>query len=156
MSSRPQRNPSRKVRGVKSCGKQCLACPYIKEGKLVKGPNFTWKIRDRVTCESKNVVYMIECTKCNQRYINQTKRQLKGRLANHLGYVKNKMLREPTGSHFHLPEHSLHNISMTVLEKLKKPDLYFRRVRESYLIEKFNTFRKGINKQPEQVHLLLS
>ena len=39
VSSRPQRNPSRKVRGVKSCGKQCLACPYIKEGKLVKGPS---------------------------------------------------------------------------------------------------------------------
>jgi len=52
-----------------------------------------------------------------------------------------------TGSHFNLPGHSQANIKITVLERVKKEDKNYREVRESYLINKFNTYDSGMNKK---------
>ena len=35
------------------------------------------KIKSHITCETPNVIYMIQCTKCNLQYIGETKRRLK-------------------------------------------------------------------------------
>ena len=66
------------VRGMKRCN-NCLACSYIKEGKVVKGKHykghiFTWKLGRSMTCFSQNVVYMLECDLENfkRRYIGVT------------------------------------------------------------------------------------
>ena len=45
------------------------------------------------------------------------------------------------------PGHSQANIKITVLERVKKNDKHYREVRESYLINKFNTYYDGINKK---------
>ena len=44
--TKPQYQPKRKSKGMKKCGKSCLACPYIKEGKFIKTKQKlgnTWK-----------------------------------------------------------------------------------------------------------------
>ena len=103
----------------------------------------------RYTCESYNVRYLIECEKynCKLRYIGQTKRALKYRLAEHRGYVNQNITDKSTGSHFNLPGHSQANLKITVLERVKKNDKNYREVRESYLINKFNTYYDGLNKK---------
>ena len=38
------------------------------------------------------------------QYVGETGREFKMRLKEHLGYVRNSKLNEPTGLHFNLPE----------------------------------------------------
>ena len=117
----------------------------------IKADTFIWKINNKVNCESQNVVYMIECNldRCGKRYIGQTERKLKERMSEHRGYVTNRILTEATGLHFNLPGHSIANMTITILEKVKKNDPLYRREREKYLIRKFNTFYKGLNRSPQ-------
>ena len=51
----------------------------------------TWQHNKKFTCNTSNIVYLIECKKemCQKRYIGQTGRPLRSRLADHRGYVVN-------------------------------------------------------------------
>ena len=62
--------------------------------------------------------------------------------------VKYCNLLQPTGRHFNLKGHSLSNMNVTVLENVKKKDIYYRKERESYFIRKFNTYYEGMNGMP--------
>ena len=117
--------------------------------KIHKNNNQTWKINKKLDCTSYNIVYLIECDKdrCQKRYIGETKRSLKHRLADHRGYVQNTHLDKATGAHFNSPGHSLANMKITILEQVRKSDTEYRKQRESYFIRKFNTFNKGLNQK---------
>ena len=72
---------------------------------------------------------------------------LRARLAEHRGYVVNKTTERATGAHFNLPGHSLSNMKITVLEQVKLKDESYRKERETYFINKFNTYHVGMNRQ---------
>ena len=146
--------PHRVQKGLRKCGK-CLACSYIQEGKSVKGKDyrgnkFTWTIGREVSCSSTNIVYLLQCDKenCRKQYIGETNQELRERIYQHIGYVRNKVISRATGEHFNLPGHSSHNMKFTILEKVKSIDPLYRREREKLLIRKFNSFYGGINKEP--------
>ena len=138
----------RKNPGMKKCGNWCTACPYIKEGKSVKiNGQKTWKINRNVNCESTNIVYLIECSKCSERYIGESYRSLKSRLADHRGYINQDLVDTATGAHFHTPGHNLSHLTITILEQPKNKSDNYRKEREKYLINLFNTYYRGMNKQ---------
>ena len=144
-----RQRPAREIKGMAKCGRNCAACPYIKEGRNIKvNKSQTWKINKKTTCMSHNIIYMIECQKnsCNQRYIGETKRWLRNRLADHRGYVRDQT-DNATGAHFSSPGHSLADLKITVLEQVKKKDDLYRKEREKYFIQKFNTYHNGLNRQ---------
>ena len=144
----PKKYEPRKINGMSNCGKQCPVCPYITTKTEVKiSENKTWKIKGKLNCETFNCIYMIECRKCEKRYIGQTGRKFKLRLADHKGYITNQVLSQPVGSHFNLPGHCLANLQATVLEQVKFNDETYRIEREKYLINKFNTYYNGLNKE---------
>ena len=93
---------------------------------------------------------MIECNldRCNERYIGESDRCLRYRISEHLGYIRNNKLSQPTGYHFNKPGHNISNLSVTIIEKVKKKEMTYRKERETYLIRKFDTFYKGMNKTP--------
>ena len=82
------------------------------------------------------------------RYIGETRRILKFRLAEHRGYVTSEDVSKATGEHFNTPGHSVSDISIVILEKVRSTDDLYRKEREKYFIRKFNTFYKGLNRQP--------
>ena len=138
---------------MKKCGKQCHACPYIIESKEVKSVNYKplkWQLRNNLSCESSNIVYLIQCMKdnCNEQYIGESKRAIKDRLGDHKGYIRNYHVNQPTGAHFNKPGHLLSDMKIIILEKVKKMDDQYRKEREKYFIKKFNTYYKGINQKP--------
>ena len=53
-----------------------------------------------------------------------------------------------TGNHFNLPGHSEKNMLFTIIEQVKQNDTFYRKEREEYHINKFNTFYQGLNKKP--------
>ena len=147
--SDPKPYPSRNIRGMKKCGKNCSACPFIREVKSLKINNMDWKINQNLNCEISNCIYLIECkkTNCSMKYVGETKRILRFRFTEHRGYVNNSD-DTPTGEHFNSPGHSLADMTITILEKVKSNDDLYRKEREKYFIRRFNTFYKGLNRQP--------
>ena len=133
---------------MKRCGKMCTICPYVKEGTDIKVNNkrFPWKINKSVNCETNNIVYMIECLKCKERYIGESKRSLKSRMADHRSYINNEHIDTTTGAHFNQPRHQLSDMTVTIVEVSKKKDDTYRKEREKYFINFFNTGYKGLNK----------
>ena len=70
-------NATRKLKGMSKCGKGCPACPFIREGKVVKINNKKLKPNNKFDCNAYNIVYAVTCKKeyyiCNQSYIGETK-----------------------------------------------------------------------------------
>ena len=92
---------------------------------------------------------MIECQKdnCKKRYVGESKRSLKYRLAEHRGYVINKHMDKTTGAHFSTAGHSLSDLKIMIIEQVKKKDTEYSTQREKYFIQKFNTLNTGLNKK---------
>ena len=144
-----ERDHQRVIKGMKKCGKGCGSCPYIKETKNVKINNKNWFINKKMDCNTFNVIYAIICQKenCQMAYIGETKRMLKSRLAGHCVCVRNLREDTATGSHFNSPGQSLADLRIISLEQSKKKNPLYRKQRETYHINRFNTFYKGINRQ---------
>ena len=138
----PPLHPRRVIKGMAKCGKACTACPFNMEGRNIKiDKEHVWKIERSVNCNTFNCIYMIECEqdKFKQRYIGLTRRHLKFRIAELRGYISSQGISKATGAHFNLPGHSLANMKFTVLEQVKYNSERYRRERETYHINKFNT-----------------
>ena len=143
-----QTRPIRNNPGMKRCGKWCTACPYVKEGKTIKiNSKKNWNINKNVNCETRNIVYIIECQKCKINYVGESKRSLKERLADHRSYVNREMINTATGAHFLKPGHNLSHLQISIVEKQKNSDDSYRKEREKYFINLFNSFYRGMNQQ---------
>ena len=65
-----------------------------------------------------------------------------------MGYSRTKKTNIDTGEHLTMPGHSLGNMTVTILAKVESEDVFYRKERETYLIQKFNTFYRGLNLRP--------
>ena len=139
--------PKRTLPGMKKCGR-CLTCAHVRPGKTTKATatNFAVDLRTQVDCNTSNVIYCIQCLKCRKQYIGQTQNSLKDRFYQHRGYVRNQKLEKATGHHFNLAGHSGSDMQVTIVEKVYNRDEFFRKRRESYYIQRFNSKHKGINR----------
>ena len=143
-----KRYPQREGKGMTKCGKDCTICPYVMTGSEIKINNKeNWHINRKVSCDTYNCIYMIECQKCGRRYIGESGRIMRARLAEHRGYINNQVIGITTGDHFNLPGHSLAHMKVTILEKVRNSNPDYRREREKYFINRFNTFYEGMNKE---------
>ena len=132
---------------MKKC-MNCPICPFVTEGKIVKSSksDFVQEINAVVNCQTKNIIYCITCTNCDEQYIGQSERTLQARFSEHRDYVKHEKVEKACGWHFNKKGHSVHNMRVTVLEKVHSTDEVLREERESMYIKKFNSKYKGINR----------
>lgn len=75
------------LKGFFKCGlSRCSCCKYVKQTKeifnLIDGS--TYNIKDFLNCESKNMIYCIQCTQCDIKYIGCTARRIKDRIREHI------------------------------------------------------------------------
>ena len=135
---------------MKACGKQCSICPFIHEQKKISFNNFTWNINQKLDCNTSNIIHIIECTKdnCKSIYIGESERPLRKHTLEHKGYIQNHMLDKATGEHFNMPGHDITCMKVSIIEKVRKLCVLYRKEREKYFIRKFNSYYKGMNKQP--------
>ena len=139
--------PKREIKGMKKC-MNCPICPFTAEGKVVKSSktDFVQEINFVADCQTKNIIYCITCSKCNEQYIGQSERTLQARFSEHRDYVKQEKVEKACGWHFNKKGHSVHNMKVTVVEKVHSNDDVLREERESMYIKNFNTKYKGINR----------
>ena len=113
----------------------------------------TLQLNYMFTCQTFNVIYLIQCRLCHLQYIGQTKRLLKDRFNEH-----RRPLLNPTGNythtavseHFLTSNHSDNHMLLIPIEKLKNGRDSFRKAREAHLIHKAETIEPlGINKRDD-------
>ena len=110
-------------------------------------------MKSHTTCETFNVIYLIQSRLCNLQYVGETKRRLKDRFNEHRRPTLN-----PTGNYIHTAvsehfpnsNHSDNHMLLIPIEKLKVGRDSFRKAREAHLIQKAKTIEPlGINKRDE-------
>ena len=81
-----------------------------------------------------------------QKILTLAKLHFSEDLAN-IVYVKSENQNEPSGHHFNLPGHNVSDIEGLVIEPVKSNDPFILKAREQHLIQRFDTFRNGLNKE---------
>ena len=159
-SSRPTRN-TRSTPGWYPCSKfsnkQCPVCPFtLPPTSTVTGlaSGYVHYIKDTVTCQDDNILYYWRCVKTNCQdypqceYVGKSCRSFLQRLSEHRDYIKRGVTTEASGEHFSKPGHSVSDFKGLVLEKVKnKRDPFILKSREHFYIQKFNTYRQGLNRE---------
>ena len=71
--------------------KNCRHCPRIDKSGTVKSNSTGREYHSlvNVTCNSSNLIYMIECTICGIQYVGQTKNKILSRINQHYSSIKN-------------------------------------------------------------------
>ena len=63
-------------------------------------------------------------------------------------YIKSENISQPAGAHFNKKAHSVSDIKGMVIEAVVSKDPFIRKERERQYIQKFKTFKKGLNQEP--------
>lgn len=112
-----------------------------------------FKIIGHMECSSKNIIYMIECSKCHIQYVGQTSCSLQKRASDHKHMVKTNNTRF-LYKHFNTPGH---NMTFVGIEKLDTTDRTLKHNREAHWILTLNTISpQGLNTRDESIYIGLT
>ena len=139
--------------------KTCKICTNLKKtmsfrSSITKRTYKKYSLCFRGNCMTRNVIYLITCTKCTSQYVGETKRSLLERIKEHQADIRHNR-DSPVARHFNSEEHSLDNFSYEILEiGTRDPDsedtTTHRREREMYWIHQLRTlFPRGMNNRHE-------
>ena len=145
----PPMRPKRIIKGMSSCNKPlCETCPFVKKIHTFEGPfnKSQVKLNSAMDCLTENLVYCLQCKKCNQIYIGQTGRSLKERFGEHKTSVRTNQ-NNAIGNHFNGPGHNLAHMTIFGLEKVFQTGQQILEKRESQLINKFEAEFRGLNRR---------
>ena len=139
------------------CNKtSCTACSFIDDGRnqyTFYCTGETFKIKSHITCEIPNVIYMIQCTKCNLQHIGETKHRLKDRFNEHRRPIINPFCSyTPTAvsRHFLTSGHAEDHMILIPLEQLHTSRDSIRKACEAFLIHRGKTLEPaGLNRRDE-------
>ena len=106
------------------CGKNCIDCPYLEN----KGQHFSstvtkrsYKVRQEVNCESRNIIYLVTCQKCNMQGVGETE-NFKKRNANYRSNIRNKRITCNIERHFvESEDHNLEHFQIQIIVQLENP-----------------------------------
>ena len=106
--------------------------------KKINKAKITFKIKERMTCETKDEIYLITCNGCGKQYIGETQR-LRERVTLH-----NEQIKHPQYQHLYVSKHISQcayprkiKYKICPLFKLKGQNRTFRQVKEQYFIQKY-------------------
>ncbi len=143
---------------------RCKTCEHIRETNFVRDKNnVKVHLEHQLDCQSKELVYLLECSNCGIRYVGETIRKLKDRINQHRSDI-NTNSDTVVATHFNTACRNINFLTVVPLEKVKRnvPGSYtlcglleasdevrFLQ-REQYWIKKLNTlFPSGLNKRIE-------
>ena len=133
-------NVLRKTHTVTSTGRpgsvrcpntRCRACTYIVESKSFSSSynKRTYKLHSRFTCASRNIVYLVTCSRCYKQYVGETGRSLRDRVTDHVSCINLKK-QTPIGLHFNQAGHSLKDFTILAIEQFEENSESLRRMKE--------------------------
>ena len=129
----------------------CTACRYAIKTNCFQNAagDRTFYIKDYVNCNSKGIVYLIQCVKCNLKYVGISTRPVK--ILEHFSYIRTNKPSAPLTSHWSGSQHSLSDLRCCVIEKVKASEenlvIQLRR-RETFWVHTLNSLAPhGLNSE---------
>ena len=120
---------------------RCKCCSDIKETSNVvfhkTGQDF--KITSELTCESKNLIYVIFCNGCDEYYIGETSDHLRARARVHRQGIVNNTSIAVDRHIFSCAKHLSNKFEIIPFYKMKTSSKSERLAKEAYFISKFNS-----------------
>ena len=145
------------------CSKpRCECCLYIKTASEFGSKHTTseFTITGKIDCNCKNIVYLIECKRCEEQYVGETSKTLRARLTNHISDI-NRYCSTSIAEHFNQFDHDgVSDLQITPVLQVPDHGSAFknslaRRKHESFFIEKLKTMTPdGINEKLEKFGVL--
>jgi len=109
----------RALQRTTNCSKGCVTCPFInKEPVAVSnstGAAFGMANHATHDCNTKGLIYLIECKQCHYQYVGLTKQTLRKRLSGHRHLISNDG-QTLLARHFRAPGHSISDLTIRVLQ----------------------------------------
>ena len=84
-----------------------------------------FKIKATADCETRNVIYVIECLKYKTQYVGKTENTLHVWMNGHHSDIKHQRLEKPGANHFGVPGHFLDDLVIFVIEKIYRDKFHF-------------------------------
>lgn len=82
-------NRNREIGSIKPCrGKLCRTCKFVPDTDHIKRGTEIINIYQNLTCNSRNLIYLIHCDSCGARYVGETGRTLRERFNGHRADVR--------------------------------------------------------------------
>ena len=102
--------PLQRHEGSTRCGRpRCKSWMHIKTGIIfssaVTGENFQEKVT--ANCKTNNLIYLIECCKCNKQYVGETENPLHLQMNGHRSDCYCRLSDKPVAEHFNTIGHTL-------------------------------------------------
>ena len=126
---------------------RCNACIYSKNARTCRNrvSQKEFSIVKQINCGTKNLIYLITCTRCGLQYVGETGRTLRERLAVHLSTIKLKK-NTSIGIHFNLHGHSHRDVLIIGIEGLGLDNERERKLKEKNWIARLHTeYPHGLN-----------
>ncbi|XP_059589400.1 uncharacterized protein LOC109283074 isoform X2 [Alligator mississippiensis] len=134
-------------KGSRPChDKKCKTCQHISATPIITTPhNRAISIPGSCSYTSRNVIYLIQCTKCpDGKYVGESKEQLRTRMNARRKSIKDRNTQLLVGAHFSQEGHSLSNLSVLIL-KGNLQNTSQRRAYELHFINLLDTKNHGLN-----------
>lgn len=146
--------PSAEPRAFRKCGMiNCNLCKYHVQYQTTFQSTTTKKIfhlKHDLSCNSRNIIYLITCKKCLLQYVGETGRSLNERFHGHK-YAINHKTDTSVGKHFNLPRHTYRDISIIAVERINdntQNAAKIRRIRERWWQKTLRTISpEGLNSE---------
>ena len=77
-----------------------------------------YPIRQKLSCSSKNVIYLAMCCKCNLQYVDSTSTEFKIRFRNHKSNMLNNRRTCELAVHYNSSQHDTSQINFIIIEQI--------------------------------------
>ena len=140
-SSENEQNQTSGPGGCFKCNKCKVSCPILMETDSFKSTNTekTYKIKQRMTCDSGFLIYLATCKKCKGQYVGKSETKFKTRHSNHKQEIKHG--RGGLGQHYGPKGRcNYSDISFILIEKIQDGDKKELARREQYWQHQLRAF----------------
>ena len=128
----------RKLYRNSHCQQSCYkTCAHIKMGTTLRSTMMGKIFRIKATLDSwtKNVVYVTECKKYATQYIGETENTLRVRLTGDRSDIHHQRTDRQVARHFCQPYHSIHDLTIMVVDKIHRNNKEYRCRKENHWIK---------------------
>lgn len=130
---------------VKTCGKNCVCCPYLLNAStyIFKKVHKTFYLKTSFNCESNNLIYVVICSGCKEEYIGETGCLVKERINIYRQHIRQPQYQQlPVEGHLRTCGDGMFH--MFPFFKIRENNKTLRKSYEDYFIDKF---KPSLNKK---------
>jgi hypothetical protein len=140
------------LKGFFPCQNNCKLC--INHGLSKTSISFEGGARvvaQCLNCRSANVIYVVQCNFCSQKYVGETCNSVKLRITQHLSNIRTKRS-TPVSDHFNQPDHSITDFRFFALvNNTNWSDSKRKAVENKWILKLGTRTPNGINKDLNHV-----